>query len=103
MQLDNKCPVRHLRLRVQNDGNVRVEEVSVALYAGQPSSSASPLAVQHVGPIEAHASAEVDADVDTLNRDLTLFAIVNPDSTVEECDESNNSAQTQIKCAVVLN
>jgi len=100
--LDDECPVRRLRLRVENKGSVRVDQVPVHLYAGQPSSGGTPLAIHQVGPVEANGKAEIEADIDSAGRDLTVVAVVNPDSTVLECDESNNTAETQIYCYVVL-
>lgn len=100
--LDDECPVRRLRLRVENKGAVRVDSVPVHLYAGQPSSGGTPLAIHQVGPVEANGKAEVEADIDSAGRDLTVVAVVNPESTVLECDESNNTAETQIFCYVLL-
>ena len=102
-QLDNKCPVRHVRVRVENSGTARVEDVPVELYAGQPSAGGTLLSGHNVGAIEAKGSAEFETDIDTVARDIRVFAVVNPASTVVECDESNNTAQTQIMCNFGLN
>lgn len=101
--LDNKCPVRRVRVRVSNTGTARVDDVPVELYAGQPSAGGALLSGHNVGAIDAKAHAELEAEVDTLGRDLTLFVVVNPSATVAECDESNNSAQVQIMCNFGLN
>jgi subtilase family serine protease len=102
-QLDNKCPVRHVRLRVDNKGTERVEDVPVELYAGQPSAGGALLSGHNLGAIDAQGHAELETDVDTTGRDVTLFVVVNPASTIVECDESNNAAQTQIMCNFGLN
>lgn len=101
-QLDQTCPIRHVRLRVENSGTVRVEEVPVELYAGRPSAGGALLAVHRIGPVDGGGNKEIEVEIDSVGRDLTVFALVNPDSAISECDESNNTAQTQIMCAVVL-
>ena len=101
-QLGQACPLRRLKLRVENKGSVRVDEVPVHLYAGLPSAGGTVLAVHQVGPVEANGKAEIEADIDSRGRDLTVVAVVNPDSTIPECDESNNTAETQIMCFVAL-
>jgi hypothetical protein len=101
-QLDKLCPFRRLRLRVENKGAVQVEEVQVHLYAGQPSSGTPVLAAYTVGPVAANGSAEIDAEIDSGGRDLTIFAVANPELTISECDESNNSAETEVKCFAIL-
>jgi hypothetical protein len=100
--LNNKCPMRRVRVRVENKGTLRVEQVPVELYAGNPSSGTL-LSAHSVGPIEAMGSAQFETDADTFSRDVTVFAVVNPAASVVECDESNNSAQLQIMCNFGLN
>ena len=97
-QIDSVCPVRRVRVRVENTGTVRVEEVPVELYAGQPSAGGSLLSGHTVGPLLPETNQEFETEVDTSGRNLTLFVVVNPASTVMECDESNNTAQTDIMC-----
>ncbi|HET8933377.1 MAG TPA: VCBS repeat-containing protein [Polyangiales bacterium] len=101
-QLDQTCPIRHVRLRVENSGTVGVDEVPVELYAGRPSGGGALLAVHRIGPVDSGGNKEIEVEIDSVGRDLTVFALVNPDSAISECDESNNTAQTQIMCAVVL-
>jgi hypothetical protein len=102
--LDNKCPERRVRVRVDNIGSAPVEDdVPVELYAGQPSAGGALLSGHNVGPIDAKGHAEFETDVDTLGRDVTLFVVVNPAGTVAECDDSNDTAQTQIMCNFGLN
>jgi hypothetical protein len=97
-ELDTMCPTRRLRLRVENTGAARVENVPVELYAGQPSAGGALLLAKRVGPIDPNDDASTDVEIDSQSRNFTLYAVVNPDSTVRECDESNNTDNIEIMC-----
>jgi hypothetical protein len=94
-------------IAVTNSGVVAAQNVVVHLFGGNPAQGGSRLA-EHVlvEPIAPGASVAVDLAVPNFpeNRDVTVWAFVDPGNTVEECNEADNidAADNSIECPVEI-
>jgi len=100
------CPDPTVRVTVENAGVVPARDVRVDLYAGNPFAGGTFLASEVLpGPIAAGETASFTATLDTIStgRELTIWAWVNRDRSVVECNEGNNTdAADPIECPTVL-
>ncbi len=85
---------------VKNLSDVAAADVVVRIYAGDPASGAAGNGEIIIGSIPAGGSVDFDTSTDTHEHTVripnsapvSLFAEVDPDDTVAECNESNNGA-----------
>lgn len=86
------CPSGQLVVTVHNDGSLAVDSAVVAFYAGDPIQGGREIHRETIaGPIEPGGSVTQAVTV-PISRALTLFAVVDPDDSVTECDDGNNGA-----------
>jgi hypothetical protein len=100
--LTTTCPKRQLRVSVKNEGQATVPSTSVRLFAGNPSEGGVMLSMHNVGPIPAAGSASLDVDVDVGPRDVTVYAVVDAERKIMECNDGNNTATLKAECYVPL-
>jgi hypothetical protein len=80
---------------VFNDGTADASSVTVRLYAGDPAQGGSTLQdVVLPGPIPAGSSASVDVTISPFPSctPVRVFGVVDPDDSIIECNDGNNTA-----------
>jgi hypothetical protein len=88
------CPGAHVQTVVRNQGTAPANGVVVRYYAGNPSQGGSVLYEQALGqPLGAGEEQSFVAEIPTLpgGRTITIYAVVDPDRKVDECNEANNN------------
>lgn len=89
------CPGAEVETTIHNDGSAAASDILVRYYAGNPSSGGTVLHQQTVaGPVEAGESVTFTATIPSFppGRAITVYAIVDPDRAIDECNEANNAA-----------
>ena len=92
---------------VVNDGTAPASNVVVRYFAGDPSMGGTQLHEETIpGPIAPGASVTLDAVIADFpqNRSIRIFATVDPDDAVEECNDANNtaSAPNAVICPTII-
>jgi subtilase family serine protease len=64
--------------------------VVVRVYAGEPPAGGMLLGEATIVSVAAGESASVTVSVAGLTRDVTIWAVADPDDTIEECNDANN-------------
>ncbi|MEM6954277.1 MAG: FG-GAP-like repeat-containing protein [Myxococcota bacterium] len=80
-------------IAVRNEGTEDAMDVVVALYAGDPALGGEEIArvtLDESVPAMGMASTTVTLESFPRNRDIRIFAVVDPDNTVAECNDANN-------------
>jgi hypothetical protein len=75
---------------VQNNGAQAASNVAVRVYAGDPTAGGQVLGETTIDAIPAGGSASVTINVGGLSRNVTIWAVADPDDTVQECNDANN-------------
>ena len=78
---------------VTNQGADAATHVVVRVYAGDPTAGGEVLGETTIDALAAGASSSVTIDVGSITRNVTIWAIADPDDTVEECNDANNVVQ----------
>ncbi len=78
---------------VTNQGADAANHVVVRVYAGDPTAGGEVLGETTIDTLAAGASTSVSIDVGSITRDVTIWAIADPDDSVEECNDANNVVQ----------
>ena len=99
------CPAGSFGATVFNDGAVAASDIVLRFYAGDPEQGGTAIdEVTIPGPIEPGMSETIT--LDTMNMPfglvITVYAVVDPDDTIVECNDGNNavaSADT-IQCQI---
>ena len=78
---------------VTNQGADAATHVVVRIYAGDPTAGGELLGEATIDTLAAGDSTSVTVNVGSLSRDVTIWAIVDPDDTVQECNDANNVVQ----------
>ncbi|MFK7986074.1 MAG: FG-GAP-like repeat-containing protein [Sandaracinaceae bacterium] len=92
---------------VTNDGSAPASDVVVRYYAGDPAAGGTLLHEETIpGPIAASASETITATIPSFpsNRSIVIFVEVDPDNTIEECNDGNNtaSAPEPVICSTII-
>lgn len=85
-----------LVIRFRNQGDARVDLVEVAVYEGDPDSGGDSLWTGWMSSLEPDSSARVQFAPNFMDGKHLIFVLLDPDSLVEESNEDNNRASTQI-------
>lgn len=99
--------VATVAVKVENYGVVTANQAVIQLFAGNPAQGGQ-LLTQHVldAPLGPGQSAELSLQVPGFpeNRDVTLWAFVDPANAIEECNEADNTdpADNSILCQAVV-
>jgi subtilase family serine protease len=100
----NDCPP-DVDATVFNDGSLEAANVVVRFYSGDPNQGGTPLQEFTIaGPIPAGGSATLSETLTSFNGsalNATIFAIVDPDNAIEECNDGNNkdAGDQTVSCA----
>ncbi len=89
------CPDPTVETTVFNDGSLPAANIEIRYYAGDPDQAGSVLH-QHVltDPLAPGQSITFTATLTNFPaRLITLFAVVDPDNKIEECNDGDNKAQ----------
>jgi hypothetical protein len=93
------CPSRSLSVQVVNDGAQPVASVDVGFYAGNPAAGAKLLKTITIRDVPGNAaSLPVDVLLAVGRLDVTVYAVVDPDNAVVECNDGNNLALVDVLC-----
>lgn len=100
-----ECPDAKVETKVRNLGSAAAEHVVVRYYAGDPAQGGSLLQDETlVDPIAAGAETTFTVTLASLpdRGAIKIFAVVDPDRTIDECDEANNrdSDETEVLCNI---
>ena len=91
------CPDRRGRDPFANAGTAATDSVLVRYYAGDPSQGGSVLYEQRVeGPLAPGETMTFTAAIPDppRGRAITVYAVVDPDHAVDECNDANNKAMS---------
>ncbi|AUX45295.1 hypothetical protein SOCE26_067770 [Sorangium cellulosum] len=101
------CPLARVGVptTLNNAGSAPASEVLVRYYAGDPSQGGRLLHEQVVpGPIAPGASESFTATIDGFppNSSILIYGVVDPDGTIDECNDGNNkdAASDKVQCDV---
>jgi hypothetical protein len=87
------CPAQVFAVTVENVGSAPTTDPLVRLYAGDPSAGGTPIFEQTVsGVLAPGASTMLSITVDPfpLDAEITVWGVVDPDDTIDECADGNN-------------
>lgn len=98
------CDPAEVELTVTNDGSLAAEEILVEIYAGDPSAGGTMVAEVTIdGPLEPGESETVTVEAGSFSRDVVIWAVADPDDTIEECNDANNIDQgPRLQCDEVV-
>jgi len=82
-----------IKVTVTNEGSDTATDVVVRVYAGDPSSGGKVLAEGTIDSLAAGDSQSVTLDGATQSRNVTIWAVVDPDDAIVECNDANNVVQ----------
>jgi hypothetical protein len=102
----NACPNAIVETLVRNRGTAAADDILVRYYAGDPTQGGTALHEQELdGPLEPGEETSFDAAIPNIpsDRSITIYAVVDPDRTIEECNEANNkdAADDAVFCSLV--
>ena len=97
------CPNANVAVTLFNDGTAPASNILIRYFAGDPSQGGQALQDQTVaGPLNAGQSTSFMATITSFpsNRNIVLFGVVDPDDTIDECNEANNkdAADNSVAC-----
>jgi hypothetical protein len=88
---------------VYNDGAATAEAVVVRIYAGDPSQGGKAVGELTLPePIAAGGSQQATITLERLQRDVTLYGVVDPADAVIECNDANNHTKGPLlECSTI--
>jgi hypothetical protein len=95
---DTLCPDPTVETTVYNEGSLPASNIVVRYYAGDPDQGGAPLRDETVaGPLDPGASTTFTAALSGFprNRLITVYAVVDPDNQIFECNDGDNKARGQ--------
>lgn len=100
------CPSPTLDTTVFNDGSAAADHVVVRFYAGDPNAGGSVLQEETLpDPIDPGSSYAFTTTLSSFPKGLSVlvWAVVDPDNTIGECNDGNNrdAAQDKLYCSAV--
>ncbi|WP_437989751.1 CARDB domain-containing protein [Sorangium sp. So ce145] len=101
----NKCAVKQVDVptTVTNAGSAPASDVRIRYYAGDPGQGGTALHEEVIpGPIAPGASESLTATIEKFpsNLSILIYAVVDPDEAIDECNDGNNkdAASDKILC-----
>ncbi len=97
------CPIPTVETTVINDGSAPASDVLVRYYAGDPAQGGASIHQELIpGPIPPGGTVNLVAKLMGFPKNLTIqiYAVVDPDNTVQECNDGNNkdAADNKVTC-----
>jgi hypothetical protein len=90
VEVDSANCAGDIEVTVQNLGSDTATDVVVRVYAGDPSSGGKVLAEETIDELEAGDSETITLEGGRQDRNLTIWAVVDPDDQITECNDANN-------------
>lgn len=102
---DSNCPLSiAMETTITNDGATEATDVVVRYYAGDPDQGGTVLYEETIpGPIPAGGSVTVTPSFPIpVGLTIDIYVVVDPDGTIEECNDGNNKAValSNVRCIV---
>lgn len=99
----NLCPTPEVETTIVNDGSAPASDITVRYYAGDPNQGGTVVHNELVpGPIPAGGMTTFKAKLSAFpaNLSILVFAVVDPDNKIKECNDGNNkdAADNKIIC-----
>ena len=79
-----------IKVTVTNEGSDTATNVVVRVYAGDPSSGGKVLAEDTIDSLAPGDSQSITLDGGTQTHNVTIWAVVDPDDAILECNDANN-------------
>ena len=98
------CPLPDLPTTIHNDGSLPASNVVVRYYLGDPNQGGTAFHEELVaGPIAAGGSQSLTASLAgyPIGLSVLVYAIVDPDNAIAECNDGNNKASATDKAACI--
>jgi len=95
---ESQCPDPTVETTVYNDGSRPAANIVVRYYAGDPDQGGTQIHEETVaGPLDPGTSTTFTATLMNFppNRLITVYAVVDPDNQIFECNDGDNKAQGQ--------
>ena len=84
---------------VTNSGSEDANNVVVRVFGGDPSAGGMALGEATIGSLPAGMSLMLGIDIGARTRDVTIWAVADPNDQIEECNDANNVVQgPALKC-----
>ena len=100
------CPEKTFETTVTNNGSAPASGIVVRYFAGDPAAGGEVLGEEAVaGELAAGASTTFTASIDPFPaRSVLVYAVVDPDNVIAECNDGNNVAATdeRVMCSGVF-
>jgi hypothetical protein len=90
IEVDSADCSGNIEVTVTNQGSDTATDVVVRVYAGDPTSGGRVLAEETIDELDAGASESLSLDGGSQDRNVTIWAVVDPDDAIEECNDANN-------------
>jgi hypothetical protein len=102
---DASCPSPSVVTTLYNDGSLPASDIVVRYYAGDPNGGGTPLGEEKVqGPLDPGQSTTFTAKIQNFppNLSVLIYAVVDPDNTIAECNDGNNkdAADGKVSCGI---
>jgi hypothetical protein len=78
---------------VTNTGADDATGVVIRIYAGDPSAGGQVLGEATIDSLPADDSISIQIDVGSQNRNVTIWAVADPDDAIAECNDANNAVE----------
>lgn len=88
--VDAAACVGTVDVTVTNNGADDASAVVVRIYAGDPGAGGRVIGETTIDALPAGGSTTVMVNVGAQNRSVTIWAVGDPDNTIEECNDANN-------------
>jgi hypothetical protein len=79
-----------IAVTVTNQGAEAASNVVVRVYAGDPTAGGEVLGETTIDSLPAGGSSSVTINAGAISRNVTIWAIADPDDTIKECNDANN-------------
>ena len=99
-----RCPSKTFETTMTNNGSVAASDVVVRYYAGDPASGGEVIHEETVtGPIGPGESVTFTATTSSFPpRSVVVYAVVDPDDAIAECNDGNNTAMGErVECLLL--
>ncbi|MCU0662279.1 MAG: MopE-related protein [Myxococcota bacterium] len=97
------CPAPKVTLTVRNEGSAMAEDVTVALYAGDPGQGGTEIGEVAVGDVAQGQEKTVEVNLFAFpsNLSIRIYGAVDPRDEIKECNDGNNAASASHKVMCV--
>jgi hypothetical protein len=102
---DGACPSPTVSTTVYNEGSAPASNILVRYYAGDPNAGGTPIHEETIpGPLDPGQSVMLTAKMTNFPPNLLvlIYAVVDPQNTVMECNDGNNkdAADNKVVCGI---